>query len=93
MGITQEKLQGQKIKKQTLAITIAHDCKVKPKKEKKIIIIFSLFNYGKKRAGIISRFEKHTLLFSRQKRPEMIDRSKTLTTISRNKNYEGKAQQ
>lgn len=55
------------------------------KKKKKKHHRFLCFNYGKKRAGIISRFKKHTLLFSRQKEPEMIDRSKTLTTISRNK--------
>lgn len=64
---------------------MTHDCKVKPKKRKKNHHHFLCFNYGKKRAGIISRFKKHTLLFSRQKEPEMIDRSKTLTTISRNK--------
>lgn len=55
---------------------------------------FLCFNYGKEGAGIISRLRKHTLLFSRQKEPEMIDRSKTLSMISRNKiSYEGKAQQ
>ena len=45
---------------------------------------------------MISRLKKnkHTLLFSRQKEPEMIDRCKTLTMISRDKiTYEGKAQQ
>ena len=75
------------------------DCDVSllPSKTKKVIIItFSVLIMEKKglewSQGL--KKNKHTLLFSRQKEPEMIDRCKTLTMISRDKiSYEGKAQQ
>jgi hypothetical protein len=47
---------------------------------------FLCYNFEREGNGIISRLNKHALLFSSQKEPEvMIDRNNTLTMISQNK--------